>query len=100
MADQLEATVGIGNRLVGLGLDLFGVLVIVGGLAWAVSRVLAGLVLIRTLLSWTLMLEIEWRWPWQPARASPGSPAHLPAANHRPTSPPAVGAAPVIGGPG
>jgi uncharacterized membrane protein len=28
--------------------------------------VLAGLVLVRTFLSWTLVLEIEGRWPWQP----------------------------------
>jgi len=27
--------------------------------------VLAGLVLSRTFLSWTLVLEIEGRWPWQ-----------------------------------
>ena len=27
--------------------------------------VLAGLVLVRTFLSWTLVLEIEGRWPWQ-----------------------------------
>jgi uncharacterized membrane protein len=27
--------------------------------------ILAGLVLIRTFLSWTLVLEIEGRWPWQ-----------------------------------
>ena len=27
--------------------------------------VLAGLVVIRTFLSWTLVLEIEGRWPWQ-----------------------------------
>jgi hypothetical protein len=26
---------------------------------------LAGLVLIRTFLSWTLVLEIDGRWPWQ-----------------------------------
>ncbi|MET0469464.1 MAG: DUF1622 domain-containing protein, partial [Xanthobacteraceae bacterium] len=26
---------------------------------------LAGLVLVRTFLSWTLSLEIEGRWPWQ-----------------------------------
>ena len=26
---------------------------------------LAGLVLVRTFLSWTLVLEIESRWPWQ-----------------------------------
>jgi uncharacterized membrane protein len=27
--------------------------------------VLAGLVLVRTFLSWTLSLEVEGRWPWQ-----------------------------------
>lgn len=27
--------------------------------------VLAGLILIRTFLSWTLVLEIEGRWPWE-----------------------------------
>jgi len=26
---------------------------------------LAGLVLVRTFLSWTLVLEIEGRWPWR-----------------------------------
>ncbi len=31
--------------------------------------VLAGLVLVRTFLSWTLMLEIEGRWPWRAAAA-------------------------------
>jgi uncharacterized membrane protein len=30
---------------------------------------LAGLVLVRTFLSWTLVLEIEGRWPWQRERA-------------------------------
>ena len=30
--------------------------------------VLAGLVLIRTFLSWTLVLEIDGRWPWQRER--------------------------------
>ena len=29
------------------------------------SGLLAGLVLVRTFLSWTLVLEIEGRWPWQ-----------------------------------
>ncbi len=31
---------------------------------------LAGLVVVRTFLSWTLTLEIEGRWPWQPERTS------------------------------
>jgi hypothetical protein len=38
---------------------------------------LAGLVLVRTFLSWTLVLEIEGRWPWREpspmsSRAGPG----------------------------
>ena len=36
------------------------------------ASVLALLVIIRTFLSWSLLLEIEARWPWQPKReASP-----------------------------
>ena len=37
--------------------------------------VLGLLVVIRTFLSWSLVVEIEGRWPWQPARggAEPGS---------------------------
>jgi uncharacterized membrane protein len=35
--------------------------------------VLALLVLIRTFLSWTLVLEIEGRWPWQPERPEAGT---------------------------
>ena len=41
--------------------------------------VLAGLVLIRTFLSWALVLEIDGRWPWQrllpraPAKPEPGA---------------------------
>lgn len=33
--------------------------------------VLGLLVLIRTFLSWSLVLEIEERWPWQPRREKP-----------------------------
>jgi hypothetical protein len=39
--------------------------------------VLAGLVVIRTFLSWTLVLEIEGSWPWErnrcarPAQSAP-----------------------------
>lgn len=33
---------------------------------------LAGLVLIRTFLSWTLVLEIEGQWPWRRDRAHAG----------------------------
>jgi hypothetical protein len=35
--------------------------------------ILALLVLVRTFLSWTLVLEIEERWPWQaPKRGAAG----------------------------
>jgi hypothetical protein len=34
-------------------------------LTFASLGLLAGLVLVRTFLSWTLVLEIEGRWPWR-----------------------------------
>ena len=100
-------------RVIGSGIEIFGVLIIVTGIAWStclrlrrpipgedtdiykirIGRslllglevlvaadivktiahelsfislgLLAGLVLVRTFLSWTLVLEIEGRWPWQ-----------------------------------
>ena len=100
-------------RLVGTGIEIFGVILIVAGIVWSswmflhrgepnwqydeykirIGRslllglevlvaadivktvateltvngvgLLAGLVLVRTFLSWTLVLEIEGRWPWQ-----------------------------------
>ena len=109
----LEAVLGHWIRIVGVGIDVFGVIIIVIGLVWStmgflnqaaresrydqyrvrVGRtlllglevlvaadivktvaleptftslgVLAGLVLVRTFLSWTLVLEIEKRWPWR-----------------------------------
>ena len=113
-------------RVIGSGIEIFGVLIIVTGIAWStylhlrrpapgedtdvykirIGRslllglevlvaadivktiaheltfislgLLAGLVLVRTFLSWTLVLEIEGRWPWQrepspmSSRARPG----------------------------
>jgi uncharacterized membrane protein len=118
----IEATIGHWVRWIGIGIDLFGVLVIVAGIIWStiaflrrsmgeahydaykirVGRslllgleilvaadivktialestftslgVLAGLVLVRTFLSWTLLLEIEGCWPWQQQRTH--RPAH------------------------
>jgi uncharacterized membrane protein len=109
----LESLTDQGIRAVGSGIEIFGVLIIVTGIAWAtylhlrqpmpggdsevykirIGRslllglevlvaadivktiahelsftslgLLAGLVLVRTFLSWTLVLEIEGRWPWQ-----------------------------------
>jgi uncharacterized membrane protein len=108
-----ESVVDHAIRIVGSGIEIFGVLVIVIGIAWStylylwratsdqdvdaykirIGRslllglevlvaadivktiaheltamslgLLAGLVLVRTFLSWTLVLEIEGRWPWQ-----------------------------------
>jgi len=122
----LEATINHWIRIIGVGIDAFGVLIIVVGIAWAskgffykhswnsgydryriqVGRslllglevlvaadivktvaleetftslgVLAGLVVIRTFLNWTLTLEIEGRWPWSAAK--PAQPADDPVA--------------------
>jgi uncharacterized membrane protein len=104
-------------HLIGVGIEIFGIFIIVAGIVWSsryiygrriVSRydsykisigkslllglevlvaadivktiaievtftslgLLAGLVLVRTFLSWTLVLEIEGRWPWQREIAS------------------------------
>jgi uncharacterized membrane protein len=110
---SLEPVIALSIRFIGTGIEIFGVLVIVGGITWStylflrhqmaeqlydgykirIGRslllglevlvaadivktialeltptslgLLAGLVLIRTFLSWTLALEIEGRWPWQ-----------------------------------
>lgn len=109
----LEHLLGQSLHLIGNGIEAFGVLVIVAGIAWAtylylrqrtaghvydgykirIGRslllglevlvaadivktialeltftslgALAGLVLVRTFLSWALVLEIEGRWPWR-----------------------------------
>jgi uncharacterized membrane protein len=109
----LESLTDHAIRMVGSGIEIFGVLIIVTGIAWStylhlrwpmpgegtevykirIGRslllglevlvaadivktiahelsfislgLLAGLVLVRTFLSWTLVLEIEGRWPWQ-----------------------------------
>ena len=123
-----EAAASHWIRLVGTCIEIFGVFILVAGIAWStysyvgwrtahhydqyrirIGRslllglevlvaadivktvaidltfaslgLLAGLVLVRTFLSWTLVLEIEGRWPWrrQPASVAvavdPGRPA-------------------------
>jgi uncharacterized membrane protein len=110
---SLEAVADHGIRAVGNCIEVFGVLIIVTGIAWSTYQhlhrpmavadseaykirigrslllglevlvaadivktiaheltsmslgLLAGLVLVRTFLRWTLVLEIEGRWPWQ-----------------------------------
>ena len=68
---QYEAyKIRIGRSLL-LGLEVVVAADIVKTIAAAPTlmslAVLGGLVLIRTFLSWTLVLEIEGRWPWQRA---------------------------------
>jgi uncharacterized membrane protein len=112
-----EAAASHWIRLVGTCIEIFGVFILVAGIAWSTYRyvgwrttqhydqyririgrslllglevlvaadivktvaidltfaslgLLAGLVLVRTFLSWTLVLEIEGRWPWQRQLAS------------------------------
>ena len=110
---SLETLAGEGIRIIGVAIDVFGVIIIVSGIVWSTMSflnapqpdggydryrvrigrtlllgleilvaadvvktvaleptfaslgVLAGLVLVRTLVSWNLILEIEGRWPWQ-----------------------------------
>jgi uncharacterized membrane protein len=58
----------IGRTLL-LGLEILVAADIVKTIAFELNPkslgVLAGLILVRTFLSWTLVLEIEGRWPWQ-----------------------------------
>ena len=109
---SLESVINHWIHIIGVGIDVFGVIVIVLGIIWStrgflykaswdarydqyrvqIGRtlllgleilvaadivktvaleltfeslgVLAGLVLIRTFLNWTLVLEIEGHWPW------------------------------------
>jgi uncharacterized membrane protein len=60
--------VRIGRTLL-LGLELLVAADIVKTIALELTylslALLAGLIVIRTFLSWTLVLEIEGRWPWQ-----------------------------------
>ncbi len=67
----------IGRTLL-LGLEILVAADIVKTVAleptFASFGVLAGLVLVRTFLSWTLMLEIEGRWPWRAASARDAEP--------------------------
>jgi uncharacterized membrane protein len=117
---SLEASIENWIGAIGLGIDVFGVVIIVVGVVWStfyflfrrregqlydsykghIGRslllglemlvaadivrtialeatftsigVLAGLVAVRTFLSWSLVVEIDGRWPWQIARNTPG----------------------------
>lgn len=61
----------IGRSLL-LGLEILVAADIVKTIALAPSfaslGVLGGLIVVRTFLAWTLVLEIEGRWPWQSER--------------------------------
>jgi uncharacterized membrane protein len=63
-----EYKIRIGRSLL-LGLEILVAADIVKTIAIELTftslGLLAGLVIVRTFLSWTLILEIEGRWPWQ-----------------------------------
>jgi uncharacterized membrane protein len=65
-------------RILLLGLELLVAADIVRTVALEPSlesvAVLGLLVVIRTFLSWSLVVEIEGRWPWQAERGTPGDP--------------------------
>jgi uncharacterized membrane protein len=67
-----ETKIRIGRSLL-LGLEILVAADIVKTIAIELTftslGLLAALVLVRTFLSWTLVLEIEGRWPWQRRRA-------------------------------
>ena len=64
--------VGLGRALL-LGLEILVVADVVETITvkptYSSLAVLGFLVVLRTILSWTLTLEVEGRWPWQPAGA-------------------------------
>ena len=74
--------ISIGRSLL-LGLEVLVAADIVKTIAieltFASLGLLAGLVLVRTFLSWTLILEIEGRWPWQ---REPAAPAQIERGNN------------------
>jgi uncharacterized membrane protein len=62
---------GIGRAIL-LGLEILIVADIIRTIAieptFASLGILAGIILIRTFLSWALELELEGRWPWQQSK--------------------------------
>ena len=61
---------GLGRTVV-IGLEVLVAATIVKTAAKEVTLVsiglLAGMIMVRTILSWTMVLEMEGRWPWQSA---------------------------------
>jgi len=57
-----------------IGLELLVAADIINTVAFALTltnlALLAGLVLVRTALGWTLTVEVEGRWPWQKGKVS------------------------------
>jgi uncharacterized membrane protein len=86
--DQYKIRIG---RSLLLGLELLVAADIVKTIAIELTftslGLLAGLVVVRTFLSWTLVLEIEGRWPWQrellPESTVRDSGQHLSPEDHR-----------------
>ena len=68
----LHFKVGLGRALL-LGLEILVVADVIETITvpptFASLGMLAILVVVRTFVSWTLTLEVEGRWPWQPEEA-------------------------------
>ena len=80
MVALFEPGAAIDYHTVGAELQRLGLYEAAGGLLFLADldiatptsiAVLGLLVVIRTFLSWSLVVEIEGRWPWQPARGGP-----------------------------
>jgi len=75
-AHYQELKVSLGKTLL-LGLEILVAADIVRTVALEATFesviILGLLVLIRTFLSWSLEVELEGRWPWQPPRSEPPS---------------------------
>lgn len=73
-AEHYESYRGRIGRSLLLGLEMLVAADIVKTIALDATfgslGILAGLVAVRTFLSWSLVLEIDGRWPWQAARHS------------------------------
>jgi uncharacterized membrane protein len=65
--------------LVGLGLLVAADIINTVAFALTLTNLalLAGLVAVRTALGWTLTVEVEGHWPWQPAQESRIGPANV-----------------------
>ena len=72
-----------------IGLELLVAADIINTVVFALTvenlALLAGLVVVRTILGWTVTVEVEGRWPWQAATEFHRGPERQPKQNFRST---------------